>query len=59
MLLNYNIHNKKLETIDFNNVKVINTINPHSYCVANKDLDSYSINQGNPAKKIRNRVIEA
>ena len=39
MLLNYNIYNKKLETIDFNNVKVINTINPHSYCVANKDLD--------------------
>jgi len=39
MLLNYIIYNKKLVTIDFNNVKVINTINPHSYCVANKDLD--------------------
>lgn len=39
MLLNYKIFNKKLETIDFNNVKVINTINPHSYCVADKDLD--------------------
>lgn len=39
MLINYNIYSKKLETIDFNNIKVINTINPHSYCVANKDLD--------------------
>ena len=39
MSFNYNIFNKKLETIDFNNVKVINTINPHSYCVANGDLE--------------------
>jgi N-acetylglucosaminyldiphosphoundecaprenol N-acetyl-beta-D-mannosaminyltransferase len=39
MSFNYDIFNKELETIDFNNVKVINTINPHSYCVANGDLE--------------------
>tara|TARA_B100001059_G_scaffold171076_1_gene171196 strand:- start:1981 stop:2694 length:714 start_codon:yes stop_codon:yes gene_type:complete len=35
---NYNIFSKNLDEIDFNNVKVINTINPHSYCVAKKDI---------------------
>ena len=27
--------------------------------IANSDLEPYTIYQGNPAKKIRNRVIEA
>jgi N-acetylglucosaminyldiphosphoundecaprenol N-acetyl-beta-D-mannosaminyltransferase len=39
MLLGYSIHKKKLDSIDFESNKIINTINPHSYCVANKDLD--------------------
>jgi len=39
MLLGYSIHKKKLDSIDFDSNKIINTINPHSYCVANKDLD--------------------
>ena len=38
-LLGYKILKKPLKTINFSEVKVINTINPHSYCVANKDLD--------------------
>ncbi len=38
MFHNYNIFSKNLDEIDFNNVKVINTINPHSYCVAKKDI---------------------
>jgi N-acetylglucosaminyldiphosphoundecaprenol N-acetyl-beta-D-mannosaminyltransferase len=39
MILGYNIFNSSLESIDLVNNKIINTINPHSYCVANKDLD--------------------
>lgn len=39
MLFNYNVFKKNLNSIDFSNVKVINTINTHSYCVANTDLD--------------------
>lgn len=38
MLFNYNVFKKNLNSIDFSVVKVINTINPHSYCVAKKDL---------------------
>jgi len=37
MLLNYNIYNKKLQNIDCNKIRIINTINPHSYCVSRKD----------------------
>ena len=39
MLFAYPIFDKTLDSIDFDNNKIINTINPHSYCVANKDLD--------------------
>jgi N-acetylglucosaminyldiphosphoundecaprenol N-acetyl-beta-D-mannosaminyltransferase len=39
MILGYNIFNSSLESIDLFNNKIINTINPHSYCVSNKDLD--------------------
>ena len=39
MLLNYNINSLPLEAIDFSKFKTINTINPHSYCVALKDID--------------------
>ena len=38
MILNYNINSLPLEAIDFSKFRIINTINPHSYCVANKDL---------------------
>ena len=38
-MLGYKIFNSNLESIDFTKNKIINTINPHSYCVANKDLD--------------------
>ena len=37
MLNHYNIYKSDLEQIDFSTSKVINTINPHSYCVAKKD----------------------
>lgn len=37
MLLEYKIFNKTLESIDFEKNKIINTINPHSYCVAKND----------------------
>lgn len=36
-LLGYNVHATSLESIDLNNIKIINTINPHSYCVAKQD----------------------
>ena len=39
MLNHYNIYKSDLEQIDFSTPKVINTINPHSYCVAKKDPD--------------------
>jgi N-acetylglucosaminyldiphosphoundecaprenol N-acetyl-beta-D-mannosaminyltransferase len=39
MLLGFDVFKSGLESIDFDNNKIINTINPHSYCVANKDLD--------------------
>ena len=38
MLLGYSIFRNSLDSIDFESNKIINTINPHSYCVANKDL---------------------
>lgn len=38
MLLGYSIFRNSLDSIDFELNKIINTINPHSYCVANKDL---------------------
>ena len=38
MLLGYPVYKKKLNSIDFDSNKIINTINPHSYCVAKKDL---------------------
>ena len=37
MLNHYNIYKSDLEQIDFSKSKVINTINPHSYCVAKED----------------------
>ena len=37
MLISYNIYSKDLENIDFNTDRVINTINPHSYCVSKRD----------------------
>ena len=36
-LLGYNILKSPLDTVTFDTVKVINTINPHSYCVSKKD----------------------
>ena len=35
--MKYDILNYGLESIDLSNSKIINTINPHSYCVAEKD----------------------
>lgn len=37
MLLNYNVTKQALDQIDFESKKIINTINPHSYCVAKQD----------------------
>lgn len=37
ILLGYHILKQPLDKVDFDNVKVINTINPHSYCIAKKD----------------------
>jgi len=37
MLFDYNIYSSSLETINFKHVKLINTINPHSYCIAKED----------------------
>jgi N-acetylglucosaminyldiphosphoundecaprenol N-acetyl-beta-D-mannosaminyltransferase len=38
MLLNYKIFDKSLCDLNLKKHRIINTINPHSYCVANKDL---------------------
>ena len=38
MLLNYNITKQSLNQIDFGSNRIINTINPHSYCIAKKDV---------------------
>ncbi|MFK7833717.1 MAG: WecB/TagA/CpsF family glycosyltransferase [Winogradskyella sp.] len=37
LLLGYNILNQPLASIDYKSIKIINTINPHSYCMAKKD----------------------
>lgn len=37
MVLGFEVFSKSLSDIDWNEVKVINTINPHSYCVTKKD----------------------
>lgn len=39
MLLNFNIFQKSLSDIDLKSVRIINTINPHSYCISKKDKD--------------------
>jgi N-acetylglucosaminyldiphosphoundecaprenol N-acetyl-beta-D-mannosaminyltransferase len=37
MLLGFDVFKSSLESIDFANSKVINTINPHSYCISKND----------------------
>jgi N-acetylglucosaminyldiphosphoundecaprenol N-acetyl-beta-D-mannosaminyltransferase len=37
MLLGYNVFKSSLENIDLNHNKIINTINPHSYCISKQD----------------------
>ena len=37
MLLGYTIFDKSLESVDFDKNKIINTINPHSYCLSRYD----------------------
>lgn len=37
MLLGYNIYRGKLESLNLMRVKIISTINPHSYCISKKD----------------------
>ncbi|MDA9284278.1 WecB/TagA/CpsF family glycosyltransferase [Flavobacteriaceae bacterium] len=37
MILGYKIFENTLESIDFDNYKIINTINPHSYCLSRYD----------------------
>ena len=39
MLLNFNVYSKSLKNIDLKYVRIINTINPHSYCISRKDKD--------------------
>lgn len=39
MLVEFNIFCTELSKIDYDNNKVINTINPHSYCVAKSDVN--------------------
>ena len=39
MLLGYKIFKSILSELNFDKNKIINTINPHSYCVALKDVD--------------------
>lgn len=39
MYLGYNIHKSTLEDINFDDNRIINTINPHSYCVSKQDKD--------------------
>ena len=34
MILGYKIFENTLESIDFDKNKIINTINPHSYCLS-------------------------
>ena len=37
MLLNYNVFTKSLQELDLNALRIINTINPHSYCLSRYD----------------------
>jgi len=37
MLLGYTIFDKSLESIDFGKNRIINTINPHSFCLTRYD----------------------
>ena len=37
-LLGYEIFHKRIKNLNFNKKLVINTINPHSYCISKKDL---------------------
>ena len=39
MLLNFNIYKKSLKDLDFKSLRVISTLNPHSYCVSKKDKE--------------------
>lgn len=39
MLLNFNVFTESLDDIDLKSVRIINTINPHSYCISKKDKD--------------------
>ena len=36
-LMNYNVFDQTLEEVDLKNNRIINTINPHSYCMTKKD----------------------
>lgn len=37
MLLNFPVYKNTLNHIDFKSVRIINTINPHSYCISKQD----------------------
>lgn len=37
MLLNFNVYTQTLDDLDLKTVRIINTINPHSYCVQKTD----------------------
>lgn len=39
MLNDYKIYKKSLDSIDLHSNRIINTINPHSYCIASKELE--------------------
>ena len=39
MLLDYNVYLKNLQDIDLGKTRIINTINPHSYCESKKDVE--------------------
>lgn len=39
MLINYKVFDKDLKSINLDTVSIINTINPHSYCVSKKDKE--------------------
>ena len=39
MLINYKVFDKDLKNINLDTVSIINTINPHSYCVSKKDKE--------------------
>ena len=37
MVVNYNVFTKSLQELDLNALRIINTINPHSYCLSRYD----------------------